>query len=188
MKSTSEFVSISCNNFCLSGVNRRVQLNHTFIQMLIGRLRSDDIYLQLSSYPLPEHRTTALAPQASVLAIILSFAPSVLQNETATMREICDKFFHDNWVIPVYMGYSLNLIDYWDGYKAAKMALEVCKSVKVGVNKMKTLVSRVRDVLKEGVLTEDNVLEKANKIIELLRECNVTLRWILLHTSPLSLG
>jgi len=154
--------------------------------MLIGRLRSDDIYLQLNSYPLPQHRTTALAAQASVLVVILCFAPSVLHNETATMREICDKFFHDNWVVPIYMGYRLNLLDFWNGYKAAKMALEVCKSVKA--TKMDALVSKVGEVLKEGVLTEDNVLERANKVIEVLRECNVTLRWVFLHTAPLNSG
>lgn len=66
--------------------------------MVIGRLRSDDIYNQISAYPLPEHRSTALATQASMLYVILYFEPEILQNQQAKMREIVDKHFPDNWV------------------------------------------------------------------------------------------
>ena len=66
--------------------------------MLIGRLRSDDIYNQISAYPSPEHRSTALATQAAMLYIILYFAPTLLNTEQAKMREIVDKHFPDNWV------------------------------------------------------------------------------------------
>lgn len=53
---------------------------------------------QISAYPLPEHRSTALATQASMLYVILFFAPDILQNQQAKMREIVDKHFPDNWV------------------------------------------------------------------------------------------
>ena len=66
--------------------------------MVIGRLRSDDIYNQISAYPFPEHRSTALATQASMLYVILYFAPDMLNTQTAKMREIVDKHFPDNWV------------------------------------------------------------------------------------------
>jgi len=66
--------------------------------MVIGRLRSDDIYNQVSAYPLPEHRSTALATQASMLYVILYFAPDILHVQHAKMREIVDKHFPDNWV------------------------------------------------------------------------------------------
>ena len=33
-----------------------------------------------------------------MLYVVLYFEPDVLKNETATMREIVDKFFPDNWV------------------------------------------------------------------------------------------
>lgn len=66
--------------------------------MVIGRLRSDDIYNQISAYPLPEHRSTALATQAVMLYVALYFAPNILHNQTAKMREIVDKYFPDNWV------------------------------------------------------------------------------------------
>jgi len=66
--------------------------------MVIGRLRSDDVYNQISAYPLPEHRSTALATQAGMLYVILFFAPDMLHTQHAKMREIVDKHFPDNWV------------------------------------------------------------------------------------------
>lgn len=104
---------------------QRVPISSTFISMVIGRLRSDDIYnqvriadsdfwllnvtlgvdgrpvvcsSQVSAYPLPEHRSTALANQAAMLYVCLFFSPSILQTQQAKMREIVDKYFPDNWV------------------------------------------------------------------------------------------
>ena len=76
----------------------RIQLPTQFVQLVIARLRSDDIYNQLRTYQNPDHRSTALAEQASMLFVVLNFDSSVLSSETATMREIVDKFFPDNWV------------------------------------------------------------------------------------------
>lgn len=70
--------------------------------MVLGRLRSDDIYHQLKVYALPEHRSTALANQAAMLVICLFFSPKILNNQTAVMREIVDKYFPDNWVDVVF--------------------------------------------------------------------------------------
>lgn len=53
---------------------------------------------QVSAYPLPEHRSTALATQAAMLYVILYFDPSILHTHQAKMREIVDKYFPDNWV------------------------------------------------------------------------------------------
>ena len=39
---------------------------------------------------------------------------------------------------------------------------------------------------KEGALTEEKVLDHAVKMMNLVQECNVTLRWMMLHTAPLS--
>lgn len=102
----------------------RVPVNSLFVQMTIGALRSDDIYHQIgSAYPFPEHRTTAFSTQASMLVISLFFYPKVLSTDNPVMREITDKFFSDNWVVPAYMGFHLNLIEWWDGFKSAKLAL-----------------------------------------------------------------
>jgi len=39
------------------------------------------------------------------------------------MREICDKHFPDNWVIPVYGGVMVDLLTYWESFPAAQKAL-----------------------------------------------------------------
>ncbi len=58
-----------------------------------------------------------------MLYIALYFAPQILKDEPAAMREIVDKFFPDNWVISYYMGTVVNLAEAWEPYKAAKAAL-----------------------------------------------------------------
>lgn len=83
----------------MSLIFRRVPVNTNLINMAVGRLRSDDIYNQLSSYPNPDHRSTALAGQAAMLFVCLFFKSKTLHGEFSIMREIVDKFFPDNWVI-----------------------------------------------------------------------------------------
>jgi WASH complex subunit strumpellin len=39
------------------------------------------------------------------------------------MREIVDKHFPDNWVIPIYLGFTVDLMVEWEPYRAAKLAL-----------------------------------------------------------------
>ena len=47
-------------------------------------------------------------------------------------------------------------------------------------------IGRCREkLLQEGALTEDNLLDSSVKVLNLIRECNVTLRWLMLHTSKL---
>lgn len=102
-----------CDNF--KAINfyslffRRVPVNKNLINMVIGRLRSDDIYNQLSSYPNPEHRSFALAGQAAMLFVCLFFKSKTLHEEFAIMREIVDKFFQDNWVIFLRCLNNLNI-------------------------------------------------------------------------------
>jgi WASH complex subunit strumpellin len=65
-------------------------------------VKDDDVYLQLPAYPNPEHRSIALSQQASILFVLLCFTPKILDKEMTKMREIVDKHFPDNWVIPIY--------------------------------------------------------------------------------------
>lgn len=69
--------------------------------------------LQVSAYPLPEHRSTALANQAAMLYVILYFEPSILHTHQAKMREIVDKYFPDNWAsIAISLLFSIiNLLE-----------------------------------------------------------------------------
>lgn len=48
------------------------------------------------------------------------------------------------------------------------------------------LISVVQNYLKEGVLRDDYVLDNIPKLMNVMRECNVTLRWMMLHTIALS--
>ena len=53
---------------------------------LPSRLRSDDIYKQMSVYPDPEHRSAALSTQAAMLYVILYFNPVILHKEPVRRR------------------------------------------------------------------------------------------------------
>ncbi|XP_041046076.1 WASH complex subunit 5 isoform X2 [Carcharodon carcharias] len=169
---------------------QRVPISKTFISMIVGRLRSDDIYNQVSAYPLPEHRSTALATQAAMLYVILYFEPSILHTQQAKMREIVDKYFPDNWVISIYMGITVNLIEAWEPYKAAKTALNYTleqPNIREQASRYGTSVERLRrqvqQFLKEGFLREEYVLDHIPKLLNCLRDCNVTIRWLMLHTA-----
>uniref|UniRef100_A0A8C7XBK7 WASH complex subunit 5 n=1 Tax=Oryzias sinensis TaxID=183150 RepID=A0A8C7XBK7_9TELE len=169
---------------------QRVPISTTFISMVIGRLRSDDIYNQVSAYPLPEHRSTALANQAAMLYVCLFFYPSILQTQQAKMREIVDKYFPDNWVISIYMGITVNLIEAWEPYKAAKTALNYtldAANIKEQASRyaasMESLRPQVQQLLKEGFLREEIILDNIPKLLNCLRDCNVAIRWLMLHSA-----
>ncbi|ERL87541.1 hypothetical protein D910_04932 [Dendroctonus ponderosae] len=168
---------------------RRVPVNSTYVEMVIGRLRSDDIYAQMSVYPLPKHRSTALSHQASMLYICLFFSPAILHFECAVMREIVDKYFPDNWIVSVYMGFIVNLADTWDNFKAAKQALNNTLQLTnlkhysgTYGQKVPELLKSSNSLLKEGTVTRESLLKDIQGIVNTLRECNVALRWLVLHT------
>lgn len=172
---------------------KRIPVNASYVNMVLGRLRSDDVYNQIAAYPHPEHRSTAQATQAGMLYVCLFFAPNILYNQTAQMREIVDKFFPDNWVISIYMGITVNLIDSWEPYKAAKNALSntldsgnIKEHATRYAARIQKLIPHTRELLKEGAIVEEQVLDRVNKVINIIRECNVTLRWLMLHTAMLS--
>jgi WASH complex subunit strumpellin len=101
----------------------RFSVKKELVDMIIGRLRTDDIYNHTASFPAPDHRSTALGTQSSMLYVILFFYPDLLHKNNSTMREIVDKSFSDNWMIPFYMGYVVDLTVEWEPYKAAKKAM-----------------------------------------------------------------
>ncbi|XP_075161165.1 WASH complex subunit strump [Haematobia irritans] len=167
----------------------RFKFDETFIDMVIGRLRCDDIYNQLKIYPHPDHRSTALSTQAAMLYVCLYFSPKILHSQVAQMREIIDKFFSDNWVVSIYMGLTVNLVDAWDHFKAAKTALSVIETTTIKGHcllrkeKMEKVLKQSQEILREGVLTDFFVLQNISKIINLIRQCNFLLRWYFTHAS-----
>lgn len=44
-------------------------------------------------------------------------------------------------------------------------------------------IIQTQQYLKEGALNEDRIFESINKLVNLCRDCNVTLRWLILHTT-----
>ena len=53
---------------------------------------------------------------------------------------------------------------------------------------MEKLIKQLREILKEGILNEEFLLDNRPKLINLIRQSNVTLRWMLLHTNSLIAG
>lgn len=167
----------------------RYCIKKPIVEMIIGRLRTDDIYKHSSAYPAPEHRSTSLAKQAAMLYVVCFFlGPPLLDKTTATMREIVDKFFADNWVIAFYMGFTVDLIEAWSPYKAARKALDnITKKSNVEdilvrhTNAMPGLLEGLNKYLTEGVLTDEYCLNNIRQLTHHVRNCNVTLQWFLLH-------
>jgi WASH complex subunit strumpellin len=162
--------------------------NPEFVRLLIGRMQTDDIYLMANSFPNPDHRSTRLSGQAAMLYVILFFVPDILTHKKATMREIVDKYFNDNWVISKYMGQLVDLTLEWANYPAAKTALEGvinAQLIKDATDKNTLAIQKSLDELKlyltEGVLTQDYLLDNVNTLINAVRNCNISLRWRLLH-------
>lgn len=168
----------------------RIQIDTDLVDMVLGKLRNDDIYNHSSAFPLPAHRSMALSQQASMLYVCMYFAPDHLINNYAMCREIVDKFFGDNWMVAMYMGFVVDLFDAWAPYKAASTALKTTLSREVTTrlvamhkaNAQKSL-SELDQVLTKGVLTEDYVLDNQHRLIGLVRSMNFTLRWFILHRS-----
>lgn len=167
----------------------RIPMPKEVVNMIIGRLRGDDIFNQISAYPLPDHRSTALANQASLLYVILYFLPDVLINKSSIMREIVDKHFADNWVITFYMGYTVDLSLVWSGYPAAAAAIkntlrpeDVRQTFLRYWERVPGLLQGLDGYLTEGVLHQEYILDKAGPLLTAVRELNVTIRWLLLHT------
>uniref|UniRef100_A0A1A9W7M3 WASH complex subunit strumpellin n=1 Tax=Glossina brevipalpis TaxID=37001 RepID=A0A1A9W7M3_9MUSC len=168
----------------------RFQFDENFIDMVIGRLRCDDIYNQLSVYPHPDHRSTAVSNQAAMLYVCLYFSPKILHTQVAQMREIVDKFFNDNWMVSIYMGITVNLVDAWDQFKAAKAALTAVIEINtvkgfclLHKERMVKLLKQSNEILREGVLSDHFVLQNISRIVTLMRQCNVLLRWYFMHAS-----
>ncbi len=168
----------------------RAKLEPNFINAVVGRLRMDDIYNQVTAWPIPEHRSTALATQGAMIYVLLFFVPSVLASERAIMREIVDKHFADNWIISMYLGYTVDLSVVWAKFPAAIKALEptleddnVTKLASMNKRKIPELVKELNHLLTEGVVTEDYVLDHTQKCLNVLRHCNHTLRWVTLHST-----
>lgn len=76
----------------------------------------------------------------------------------------------------------------WEGYKAAKLALNnttvlsnVTHQTQKYWAKVTTLNKEIEAFLVEGVLVEEYILDNIAKLLACLRDSNATLRWLLLR-------
>ena len=166
----------------------RVEIDEDVVDMVIGRLQADDVYLQTRAFPSPRHRSVALANQSAMLYTILYFSPTTLHKDRHKMREIVDRAFNDNWIITTYMGVTIDLSVEWSRYKAAKEALANTTHLEnienVTRRNAEDFLGSEKELdqyLMEGVLVETYVLDNINPLLNTLRKSNTSLRWLLLH-------
>ncbi|XP_073099938.1 uncharacterized protein [Elaeis guineensis] len=162
------------------------------VDAVIHRLRNDDLYNQVHHYPDPQNRTVALSLQSGYLYILLFYSPEFLCNGFV-MREIVDRFFKDCWVVPIFLHFVVDLFVSWDAYREAKASLSSCVSstfirdrCQYHCTKVTHLSSEMGSVLSNCVLTKDYVLDNSEYLVSLIRDCNITLRWLLLHRAASS--
>ena len=168
---------------------KRCNLNTDIIQKIIGTITGNDIYDQLLAYPTTnEYQTVAFSQQASLLVVTLFFCPRTLDKDKKNMFDIVSKHFHDNFVVSFYMGYTLDINEYWKDFKEAHSALEfhmktnTLKDLKnLNLRKIKELDNKIKDYLNEGVMTEEYVLKNIEILLNIMRDSNVVLRWFILQ-------
>lgn len=104
------------------------------------------------------------------------------------MKDIMDKFLLGWWVVPIFMGFMVDLSVAWDQYKAAKAALapiltaqQVREFARTYGTQVPELLIELRSILSEGVLTQEFVLSNMMSLVACLRDSNIALRWLLLH-------
>lgn len=156
------------------------------IRQVISRLASDDVYLMSSAFPDPSMRSIRLAAQASMLYVVLYFDPDTLRSKQSTMRQIVDRLFSDNWIIPVYMGHLVDLSEEWANYPAASLALRNVLADRKRLRdhndkEIDASLNALRTYLTEGELTEQHLLDNMKQLLDCCRSCNNCLRWRLLH-------
>lgn len=152
-------------------------------------IKDGDIYDTARNYIKPEHRSFALADQASLLYVLMFFIPDFLREESAKMREIVDKHFYDNWVVPMFLGYLVDLTFEWRLYEAASKAIKNTVQPKSITAYTEYYKERARvsvkalneKVLLEGYLTKTYVLKELNNLMALVRDTNTSCRWLMLH-------
>ena len=168
---------------------KRCELNADIISKIIGTITGNDIYDQLLAYPTTnEYQTIAFSQQASLLVVTLFFCPKILDKDKKNMFDIVSKHFHDNFVISFYMGYTIDINEYWKDFKEAHNALDfhmktnTLKDKKnLHLRKIKELDDKIKDFLIEGVMTEEYVLKNIEILLNIMRDSNVVLRWFILQ-------
>ncbi|KAK9792689.1 hypothetical protein WJX73_001305 [Symbiochloris irregularis] len=168
----------------------RLPLPESVVLGVVSSARSNDVYNQVGHWPAPEHRTSALAYQASLLYLALYFVPHVLHQDTALMRTLVDKHFADSWVISWGPGLHADLAVEWDGFRAARSALATVASpahakelAAAHAALWPKLQAQLDVYVRHRSLEGDFIVSHMGDLLACLRACNASLRWSLLHLS-----
>ena len=168
---------------------RRNEIKENIVAQIIDQVKDDDIYQQLRCYPSAEHRSVALSNQASIIFVLLYFHPTILEHQVEKMREIVSKHFPDNWVIPIYQGFVVDLTEYWKNFTGARTAIMgviTPERVRDLSGKQKRQMDKINEQMNtqimEGKLSENYVLDFSHELMHILRSANVAIRWVILHS------
>ena len=168
---------------------KRCKLNVAIIEKVIGTIVGNDIYDQKLAYPSTnEYQTIALSQQASLLAVILFFCPEFLEKDKRNIYDIVNKHFSDNVVISFYMGYTIDIYEYWKDFKEAFSAIDydlkantLREQKNKKLEKILELDKQIKSYLNEGVMTEEYVLKNIENLLTIMRDSNLVLRWFILQ-------
>ena len=168
---------------------KRCKLNVPIIEKVIGTIIGNDIYDQKLAYPSTnEYQTVALSQQGSLLAVILFFCPEYLEKDKKNIYEIVNKHFSDNVVISFYMGYTIDIYEYWKDFKEAFSSIDfnlkansLREQKNKNLEKILELDKQIKSYLNEGVMTEEYVLKNIEKLLTIMRDSNLVLRWFILQ-------
>ena len=168
---------------------KRCKLDTKIIEQINLTIVGNDIYDQQLVYPTTnEYKNVTFSQQASLIAVNLFFTPDTLDKDKKNILDIMNKHFQDNLVVSLYMGYTIDLNDYWKDFKAANQSLDYNKknniikdTINENIKKIKELDDQIKKYLNEGVMTEESVLNQIEDLLNLMRISNVVLRFFLLQ-------
>ena len=168
---------------------KRCKLETSLVEKIIGTVAGNDIYEQTLAYPTTnEYQTLAYSQQGSLLVVILFFCPDLLEKDRRIMYDIFSKHYHDNIVISFYMGYTIDIYEYWRDFKEAGNVLD--SNIKANylreeknrkLARISVVDNKIKEYLNEGVMTEEYVLKNIENLLMIMREGNLILRWFILQ-------
>ena len=168
---------------------KRCNLDKNIVEKIVGTVVGNDIYEQQLAYPTTnEYQTLAFSQQGSLLVVILFFCPNILERDRRIMYDIFSKHYHDNVVVSFYMGYTIDIYEYWRDFKEAYSVID--SNVKSNylreeknkkISRINIVDHKIKEYLNEGVMTEEYVLKNIENLLMIMREGNLILRWFLLQ-------
>ena len=104
------------------------------------------------------------------------------------MGDVISKHFYDNYVVSLYMGFTIDINEYWKDFKVAHNALDLSKknntmkdSITKKAKKINELDDKIKGYLSAGTITEEYVLNQIEILLNLMRDSNLVLRFFILQ-------